>query len=101
MLAAQSYIFAAASHGLATAPMEGFDASRVRLYLDVPPRYSIPLVVPTGFPSPDDQDRPLSPRFPPEDLFFQDSFGEPFSFTAAGEDDASAPGHDDETSSAR
>ncbi|MEM7518675.1 MAG: nitroreductase family protein, partial [Planctomycetota bacterium] len=85
MLAAQSYMFAAASHGLATAPMEGFDSNRLRLYLDVPPRYSIPLVVATGYPCPDDQNRPLSPRFPPEDLFFRDSFGVPFSFPSSSE----------------
>ena len=45
MLAAQTYLLAATAHGLATAPMEGFDAARLRAYLDVPARYALPLVV--------------------------------------------------------
>ena len=76
MLAAQSYMLAATAHGLATAPMEGFDAERLRVYLDVPDRYSLPLVVATGYAPEGDVPRP-SPRLPPEEVFFEDCFGGP------------------------
>ena len=76
MLAAQSYIFAAASHGLATAPMEGFDQERLKVYLGLPDRYALPLIVPTGYPDLSRQkNNDPSPRYPPEDVFFDDFFG--------------------------
>lgn len=52
------------------------DAERLRVYLDVPDRYSLPLVIPTGYePADADTKRRVSPRLPPEDVFFGESFG--------------------------
>ena len=98
MMAAQSYMLAATAHGLATSPMEGFarppapfarrrrpprrrlapraqDAERLRAYLDVPDRYSLPLVIPTGYAPADATGRAASTRLPPADVFFGDRFG--------------------------
>ena len=77
MLAAQTYLLAATARGLATAPMEGFDADRLRAYLDVPPRYSLPLVVATGYAPAGATASETSPRLPAEDMFFEDRFGNP------------------------
>lgn len=76
MLAAQTYMLAATAHGLATAPMEGFDATRLQAYLDVPSRYSLPLVVPTGYAA-DEEDESLAKttRYPRDRVFFEDTFG--------------------------
>lgn len=47
--AAMTYMLAAAAHGLDTAPMEGFDANAVHKALGLPERYSVPLIVATGY----------------------------------------------------
>ncbi|KAJ1460769.1 Nitroreductase-like protein, partial [Pelagophyceae sp. CCMP2097] len=73
MLAAQTFLFAAEAHGLATAPMEGFDAQRAGVYLKLPRRYRATLVVAAGYAQPDDGAR--SPRFDPDTVFFEDAFG--------------------------
>jgi nitroreductase len=44
-----TYMLAAAAHGLDTAPMEGFDADAVHKALGLPERYSVPLIVATGY----------------------------------------------------
>mmetsp|Transcript_9082 Transcript_9082/g.13988 ORF Transcript_9082/g.13988 Transcript_9082/m.13988 type:complete len:257 (-) Transcript_9082:148-918(-) len=82
MLAAQTFILAAQSHELVTAPMEGFDAERLRLYLRVPERFSLPLIIATGYPARDDEqiqmnNGRLSPRFPPDSVFSGDVFDAP------------------------
>lgn len=75
---AQTYVLAAASHGLATCMMEGFDARRVREVLRIPDRYTVPLMVATGYEY-EDQDAvsptKRSPRLDPQDVFFLDTFG--------------------------
>ena len=48
-LAAQTYMLAASAHGVGTCPMEGFDIERLRDALSLPRRYSVPLVVATGY----------------------------------------------------
>ncbi len=78
-LAAATYMLAAAAAGLATSPMEGFDACRVRAACRIPSRYGIPLVIATGYPaavSSDEQmaSSPLSPRLSPEKVFRLDTF---------------------------
>lgn len=50
MLVAMTYMLACTSRGLATCPMEGFNVGGVRRALGIPKRYSIPLIVSTGFP---------------------------------------------------
>lgn len=50
IFAAQTFILAAAAHGLSTAPMEGFDERRLCYALNIPmKRYSIPMVICTGY----------------------------------------------------
>ena len=48
MLVVMTYMLACTSRGLATSPMEGFNASGIRQVLKIPRRYSIPLIVSTG-----------------------------------------------------
>ena len=50
IFAAQTFILAAAAHGLSTAPMEGFDERRLCYALNIPmKRYTIPMVICTGY----------------------------------------------------
>lgn len=96
IFAASTFLLAAESHGLATCPMEGFDERRVKHCLDVPDRYSVPVIIASGYhhhrPPEEDQDQedqeqqeqhdhdPIvqqktTPRFPLSDLFFSGRFG--------------------------
>jgi nitroreductase len=50
-LAAMNFMLAATAAGLATVPMEGFDAVRVRRALDIPRWGCVVLVVPLGYAS--------------------------------------------------
>eukprot|EP01082_Thalassiosira_pseudonana_P015131 g13569.t1 g13569 contig82:25312-26763(+) len=98
MLVAMTYMLACTSRGLATCPMEGFDANGVRKVLGIPggKRYGIPLIVSTGLPyrydngtnSEEDVDdvglshggeNDMSPRYPLEEVVFGNAFGESFS----------------------
>lgn len=101
MLVAMTYLLACAAHGLATCPMEGFDAHGVRRALGVPRgRYGVPLLVSAGRPyrrgdgatgadgggeeeETDDVGlshgaSTLSPRFPVAEVVFGNAFGQPF-----------------------
>jgi nitroreductase len=49
MLVAMNFMLAAASAGLATVPMEGFDEGRIRRLLKIPRSYVIPVVIPLGY----------------------------------------------------
>lgn len=71
--AADHYLLAATSLGLATRPMEGLDGVKAAKVLGVPSRFVIPYVVATGFPG-----MPLrrSPRYPQDDVVYVDTFGE-------------------------
>jgi nitroreductase len=76
-MAAQTFLVAATSHGLGSAPMEGFDACKLASALGIPSRYSIPLVISTGHERQEgDGRRTSSLRFSEDDMFFQDRFGE-------------------------
>mmetsp|Transcript_46289 Transcript_46289/g.68267 ORF Transcript_46289/g.68267 Transcript_46289/m.68267 type:complete len:268 (-) Transcript_46289:114-917(-) len=80
-LMAQTYVFAAESHGLSTCMMEGFDSRRAKEILRVPDRYAIPLMVATGYEYVEDgqkveEERKKTPRLPLEEMFFGDTFGE-------------------------
>ena len=85
MLAAQTLLLAATAAGLSSCPMEGFDGRRVRRALRIPRRYSIPLVVAVGHPTPLARDDPVATkRFALEEVAFGDAFGEPLLAAASG-----------------
>jgi len=50
MLVAMTYMLSCTSAGLATCPMEGFNVGGIRRTLNIPKRYSIPVIVSTGVP---------------------------------------------------
>jgi hypothetical protein len=100
MLIAMSYMLACTSYGLATCPMEGYDARGIKKALGITPsgRYSIPLIVSTGLPyyqqmttTRDEKDdetddvglchgreqENMSPRYPIENVIFGNTFGTP------------------------
>jgi nitroreductase len=78
-LMAQTFLFAAHSHGLATCMMEGFDARRVKQILRVPDRYGVPLMVATGYEYSGDGfvEHKRTPRLNKDEVCFGDTFGEP------------------------
>jgi nitroreductase len=94
MLVAMTYMLACTSRGLATCPMEGYDAVGIKRALGVPAgRYSIPLIVSTGKPyqrktADGDEDetddvglshggRGMSPRYSLGEVVYGNSFGKP------------------------
>jgi len=88
-LVAQTYVYAAESHGLATAMMEGFDPRRTRKILRIPDRYAIPLMVATGYEYEDEQsinEKP-TPRLDLSEVVFSDTFGDVWVPSAANGDD--------------
>ncbi len=50
MLVAMTYMLSCTSSGLSTCPMEGYNVGGIRRALNIPKRYSIPLIVSTGVP---------------------------------------------------
>mmetsp|Transcript_75650 Transcript_75650/g.131063 ORF Transcript_75650/g.131063 Transcript_75650/m.131063 type:complete len:371 (-) Transcript_75650:40-1152(-) len=78
MLVASQMMLAAASHGVSSSPMEGFDTRRVFQVLKVPftdwPRYAVPLAISMGYDTDDTTGSP-SLRLPPEEIYFKDDFG--------------------------
>mmetsp|Transcript_22577 Transcript_22577/g.46549 ORF Transcript_22577/g.46549 Transcript_22577/m.46549 type:complete len:474 (+) Transcript_22577:67-1488(+) len=94
MLVAMTYILACTSRGMATCPMEGFDANGVRKVLGIPRgRFGIPLLVCAGTPyqrnvegqEVDDvgliHGGTLSPRYPLEEVAYNNKFGTGFQST--------------------
>lgn len=75
MMAAQTLILAATAHGLDTAPMEGFDQGRVRPILGIPSRYAVPVIISLGYGV---ERTRYSPRLPPNEVFFDGKFGQPY-----------------------
>jgi nitroreductase len=80
-LAAQTYVLAATSHGLATCIMEGLDTRRAKDILRIPDRYDIPLMVATGYDYDDASAAIPTPRLDLDEVVFGDTFGEPFDLT--------------------
>lgn len=74
-LLVQQYILAATSHGLATALMEGLDPRRLQEALDIPDRYSIPMVAATGYKWSGAVETDPTPRLGLEEVVFRDKFG--------------------------
>ncbi|CAK4083986.1 unnamed protein product [Aphanomyces euteiches] len=73
MLAVTHYVLALESHGIGTCVMEGFDETRLRHALDIPDRYSVPVVVTAGYPV--ESTKPLTLRLDPNEVFFDGKFG--------------------------
>jgi nitroreductase len=95
MMVAMTYLLACTSRNIATCPMEGYMAWGIRQSLNIPRRYTIPLIVATGTPfirtnsnnsTTKDQDdagmthgrgKDLStPRFAKEQMIYGDVFGQ-------------------------
>lgn len=72
---AATFLYAAQMHGLATCPMEGFDQTRVKNALDIPDRYSVPVVIALGHADPAVKHDKLSGRLDPTEVFFDGKFG--------------------------
>ncbi|KAG5185947.1 Nitroreductase-like protein [Tribonema minus] len=80
MLAVEAFMLAAAANGLATCPMEGFDPRQLRKQFHIPRRYSVPVVVSIGYPKPSDRPLKQSRRFPPEQVFYDNQWGQGMAF---------------------
>jgi nitroreductase len=75
-LLAQTFVYAAESHNLATAMMEGFDPRRTKEILNIPDRYAVPLMVATGYEYEEEQVEELRTlRLDASEVVFQDTFG--------------------------
>jgi nitroreductase len=74
---AQTFVYAAESHDLATCLMEGFDARRVQEILRIPDRYAVPLMVATGYEYDDPATFHKTPRLPLSEIVFGDTFASP------------------------
>ena len=82
----QTFVYAVQSHGLQSCIMEGYDARRVKEILEIPhDRYAVPMVVATGY-AYQDEDTPKTPRLPIQEVFFQNTFGNPISINTGKED---------------
>ena len=88
-LFAMTYMLAASSRGLATCPMEGFNAGGVRKALKIPRRYAVPLIISTGTPYQRDLEEgeddvgmnhgvqggvSVTLRYPAEEVIFSNTF---------------------------
>jgi nitroreductase len=77
MLVAMTYMLCCSSRGLATAPMEGFNAAAIRKQLNIPSRYAIPVIISTGLPYKAHDDTNVTiRRYPKEEVIYGDTFGE-------------------------
>lgn len=75
--AAATFIYAAQASGLATCPMEGFDDAKLRSALDIPDRFSVPVVISCGYPKPEMVPQGVvTPRLPPTEVFHNGKFGQ-------------------------
>lgn len=79
---AQTFVYSAESHNIATAMMEGFDARRAKEILQIPDRYAIPIMVAAGYEYEGDEDNfadeERTLRLGVSEIVFDDSFGQPW-----------------------
>jgi nitroreductase len=75
MLAAASLLIAAESLGVASAPMEGFDAEKVRSAFGVPDDHTVCCLVALGYPA---ESKPFPGRFGLGDVCYLEHFGQPW-----------------------
>ena len=98
-MVAMTYMLACSSRGLATSPMEGINAAGIRRVLQIPSRYSIPLIVGTGIAKQQqhqaktDSDTNITtsnhgqtptPRYPTKDMILFNQFGGDTTATVSG-----------------
>lgn len=77
-LLVQTFVYAAASHDLATCMMEGYDGRKVQEILRIPDRYAVPMAVAVGYEYETPQQWESTPRLPIDEVVFQDTFGNPW-----------------------
>ena len=78
MFATQTLLLAAASAGLSSAPMEGFDEKRICYALKIPEdKYTIPIAVSLGYPSSEGKLTSSRPkvRYPLSEVCFSEQYG--------------------------
>jgi nitroreductase len=74
-LLAQTFVYAAESHELATAMMEGFDPRYVQEILRIPDRYAVPLMIAIGYEYVEKIGLEPTPRLDISEVVFVDTFG--------------------------
>ena len=89
MLAAMSLMLAAESLGIASAPMEGFDAARVAEAFGVPDDHSVCCLICLGHAL---KSQLFPGRLPLEEVCFEEHFGRPWTLGEASLD-STRPGH--------
>ncbi|OJW22658.1 MAG: nitroreductase [Planctomycetales bacterium 71-10] len=75
MLAAATLMLAAESLGVASAPMEGFDAEAVRREFGVPDDHSVCCLIALGYAA---EERPFPGRFGLDEVCYAEHFGRPW-----------------------
>ncbi len=75
MLGAMTLMLAAESLGVASAPMEGFDASKVKDAFGVPDDHTVCCLIALGFAA---EEKPFPGRFGLEEVCFLEHFGQPW-----------------------
>lgn len=75
MLAAGTLMLAAESLGVASAPMEGFDAAKVKEAFGVPDDHTICCLIALGFPT---DHKPFPGRFDLDHFCYEEHFGQPW-----------------------
>jgi nitroreductase len=82
MLAAATLMIAAESLGVASAPMEGFDAAKVKEAFGVPEDHTVCCLVALGYSA---EEKPFPGRFGLADVCFEEHFGQPWTLGEPGQ----------------